>query len=291
MDHIHTANSLWIKIAENTTDINKLLLEKDYDSYQKVTNMISKILMDLRINSDIGIYFGIDVRNGNVLPERAGQIELIISPLFKKSSISLMLAIYNAHFNYTPENWCVVKYKFWQPSSLENMTINHHGGLAPDKKEIIEITKDDFEYFPFIDNTNNKISIIVFVNDNIADMVIKKEFIKQHSRDMWLPINTSIYMILDSAIGEFNLLNTLDNMEIYLKSEHAEIKRHPLEHLTQTIQMINNNPLSKIHSCARCDYNNTQTRLKVCGCKEVYYCDAVCQKAHRNIHRKRYVCN
>ena len=286
MEYIHVANNFWIKIMEHSADITSELLKKDYESYQKITNMVTKIQMDLKINNEIGVYFGIDTRNGNTLPERKDQIEIIISPLFKKASVALMLAIYDAHFNYIPKNWCVVKYKFWQPSSLQDMTINHQDVSHSNKEgDIIEITKDDFEYFPFTEN--NKLSIIVFVNDDVAKYMIKKEHVEHGiNREMWLPINTSIYMMLDSAIGEFNLLNTLNNMEIYLKSEHTEIDRHPLEHLTQTIQMINNNPLSNIHSCARCEYNNTQTKLKVCRCKKVYYCDEICQRAHRSIHKK-----
>jgi len=285
MDKIHpdnaqTADEFWKAIAKYEPAIIENLLKKEYDSYQKANNIVTKVLADLKINNDIGIYFGIGTRNGNELPERRDQIEMIISPMIKKSSVDLMAKLFDSYTNYNLK-FSVVKYKFWQPSSLQNMVINHQSETG----DIVEITKDDFSYFPF--RENNKLSIILFVNDDIQKYIIKKEHLKQDiNREMWLPINTSIYMMLDSAIGEFNLLNTLNNMEIYLASEHTEIERHPLEHLSQTIQMINNNPLSGIYTCSRCNYNNTQTKLKICKCKKVYYCDTICQKAHRYIHKK-----
>ena len=283
------ADAFWVKLSYYFDKINSNILSDDYDKYQQNTHIIERVKIDLGVTDNIGIYFTLGTRNNKTLNERSKQIEMIISPLFKISNLSLMSAIYDIHHKYAPKNWNVVKYKFWQPSFLYTITINYDNkeNTKGNIKDDIEITKDNFEYCPYIDNMHGKVSIILFVDDNVSQYIIKKETVKIKGidRELWIPSDSGIYSMIDCAIGEFNLLNTVENMEIYLKSEHSEIHRYPLEHLTQTIIMINNNPLSNINKCSRCEYNNTQRNLSVCQCGCVYYCDKICQKAHRPIHK------
>lgn len=295
------ANNFWITLMPYKNEIDKKLRERNHDSYRQINNIVDRVKIILGINDQIGMYFGIDVRNGVELAERKNHIELIISPLLQRKNKKILNELYNTYFKYIKNHavdtpWSVIKYKFWQPSHLQTISINYNDSSenendSPEKDtKLIEITQSDFSYFPILDSSkkeNCKLDIILFINDDVSKYLIKKETmeINKTERDIWIPFNNNIYTILDSAIGEFNLLNTLDKMEIYLMSEHNNIKRHPLKHLTQTINMINNNPLSLIHVCSRCEYSSTQTSLKLCICKKIYYCDTICQRANRSIHK------
>lgn len=293
------ARKFWEMVMESRYEIEEKLMERSADKYQQVNGIIEKIKDDLGISGNqVGIYFGMDVRNGMELPERKNTIEIIISPMLYRKNKRLTHCIFDAYHTHikthnirTKYIWSVAKYKFWQPASLQSISINHKNPATPDaESDLMEITQSDFSYFPVLDPSKekpSKLDIILFINDDVAKYLIKKEemTINDKKRNIWIPINSSIYAILDSAIGEYSLLNILDKMEIYLKSEHGEINRQPLEHLTKIIQMINNNPLNDVHTCARCEYSNTQVLMKKCICKKVFYCDAICQQANRDIHK------
>lgn len=269
----------WNDIQKSKELIEEHLQTRDPIIYQQIVNIVNITKYKYNITDRIGLYFGIDVRNGLQLSERNGSIELILSPLMQRNNITLLNMLYDEVIkNDIFANWVIIKYKFWQPFQFDRLSI---------KCDNIDITQSDFEYYPMIDETTNKLSIILFIRDEIHSHLIKKENvnISGNERCIWIPININVYTILDGAIGEYNLLNILDKMEIYLKSEYPEIERFNLEHFTKNIQKINNNPLSKLVKCSRCHYSNKQTKLKVCKCKKVYYCDAICQLANRYIHK------
>jgi hypothetical protein len=313
------ARKFWVMVMECRDEIEEKLMERSAYRYQQVNDIIDKIKVKLGISNapfaeqtssqqhapfaeqtsrQVGIYFGIDVRNGMKLSERKNSIEIIISPMLCRKNKQLTHCIFDAYHAHikahniqTKYTWSVAKYKFWQPASLQSISINYKKpAIANTESDLLEITQSDFSYFPILDSSKekpSKLDIILFINDDVAKYLIKKEemTINNKKRNIWIPINSSIYAILDSAIGEYSLLNILDKMEIYLKSEHEDINRHPLDHLTKIIQMINNNPLNDVHTCARCEYANTQMTMKKCICKKVFYCDAICQKANRAIHK------
>jgi hypothetical protein len=280
------ANSFWIAFMEREPEIKELIYERKQDSHQQVRDITDAITDNLGFKECVGILFGVDLRNGLILTERKDYIELIITPLYQRKNKRLINILYNAHNKYLPDYWSVIKYKFWQPSNINTITVNYRDIV--DQNNVIEITKDDFKYFPIIDKENIKLNIILFINDEKAKYLIKKEKyeINGSTRDLWIPKDYGIYSVLDSAIGEYHLLNTLDKMEIYLESEESEItERYPIEKITDIINLIANNPLSSVRNCSRCNYSNKQTKLGVCKCKKAYYCDAICQRSHRALHK------
>jgi len=267
--------AFWVRFSENEAELKKLLLNRTYEDHTKAREIIDNIIKEFDLTGKIGILFGVDVRNSFVLPERKDYIELIITPLYQRKYKHLVSEL-AAQVNLP--GWSIIKYKYWQPSQLETITISYKD---------VEIKKEHFTYHPIIDHKICKLNLILFVNDKIADHIIKKEthVINGNSREIWVPKDYGIYAILDSAVGEYNLLNYIENMEIYLESEEKDIDRHEIKKLTDTITMIVNNPMSDMHNCARCGYSNRQVILKRCKCKNVYYCDNICQKAHRTLHK------
>lgn len=275
----------WEAILEHKNVINEYLFRRN-DDYKNVVMLIDKIKDRFDLRDSIGLYFSIDIRNGIQFEERKNMVELILSPIMQRGNLDLLHIMYAVYYEkYSSQTeWSVIKYKFWQPLHLESVSINYEEENVP-----ICITHADFEYHPVVEN--DKISILLFIKDDLQKYLVKKETytINEEERELWIPSNINIYTILDSAIGEYNLLNTLDKMEIYLHSEHPKIDRFPLEHLSNNVQKINNNPLSKMVKCSRCDYSNKQTTQKRCVCKKIYYCDKICQNANRKIHK--YSCS
>jgi hypothetical protein len=286
IEMIQLANSFWEAFMEKETEIKELIFKRTQEDHQTARDITDSITDTLGFKGCVGILFGVDVRNGLMLTERKDYIELIITPLYQRINKRLVLALYNAHANYLPKYWSVIKYKFHQSSNIDSITVNYRDEDNP--ANVIEITKDDFSYFPILNAKENKLSIVLFINDEKAKYLIKKEKyeINGETRDLWIPKDYGIYAVLDSAIGEYHLLNTLDKMEIYKESEEKEItERHPIKKIADVVVMIANNPMSNIHKCSRCNYPNTQTKLGICKCKKAYYCDSICQKAHRKLHK------
>lgn len=276
------ANVFWQEFAERESVITQLLYNRTYDDYQKVRDIIDMIIDISNLENQIQILFGVDIRNGMVLGERLNHIELIITPLYQRINKKLVIALFNTHKKYLPDYWNVIKYKIWQPNNINNITLTDTDGGS------IELIKHDFQFVPIIDKDSQKLNILLFIKDSVAKHLIKKEKyeIGENIRDIWIPQSIGIYSILESIIGEYHLLNTLDKMEIYLESEEIDVTdRQPIEKMADIINMIANNPMSGISICARCNYSNKQVILKSCRCKNVYYCDTICQRAHRQLHK------
>lgn len=286
------AEQFWMKFIIYEKIIYDNMMKKSIAEYNQSVNIVETIAKDLNIHTKIGTYFGIDTRNGMVLSERKNHIEFIISPLFHKSNQKLVHALYNESFKHKlPTYWSVIKYKFHQPSYIHTIVLNYtdSSSQTPDKdsSNLIEITKDAFSYYPIVNDKKTQISILLFIKDDKAKYLIKKE--KYNDREIWIPIDNGIHAMMDSAIGEYNLLNVIDKMEIHLESdlekdEFKEIEPYKIENIVNDVEMINNHSLSKFHKCSRCEYSNNHVKLYICKCKKVYYCDSICQKAHRELH-------
>lgn len=285
------AKKFWEEFMKYEKIIYDNLLKRNETEYNQSINIVSQITKSLNIENNVGIYFGIDIRNGMNLSERKDCIELIISPLFQRSNQKLTIDLYNESFKHNlPNYWSVVKYKFHRQSYIHTIILNYSKPELIDEKTtdaIVEITKDHFHYHSITNDEKTKISVLLFVDDDMASYLVKKE--KYNDRDILIPKDNGIHAILDSTIGEYNLLNVLDKMEIHLKSETNQedfknIEIYPIENLSKDIEMIHNHSLSKFHTCSRCEYSNKQIKLYVCKCHKVYYCDSICQKAHREMH-------
>jgi hypothetical protein len=291
----------WQKILTHTSTIESHLQARELTHYNKIREIIKITLQELDFNIDV--HFGIDVRNGQVLTERNNQIEMILSPAHQRYNIKLINHLHKSlRVKQLPKSWSVVKYKFYQPRLIDSMILSYVE-KKPDIKEtddsdvenedtIIEVTKNDFEYFPVMDIPNSKLNLILFISDDKASYMLQKRVITKSEfptliddRTIWYPKDTTIYTVIDSAVGEYNTMTCIDKIEIYLKSEQTDIIRKPINLLVNEIMMMNNNPLSSVHACARCGYQNIQVSLLVCNCKKTRYCDSICQRAHRSLHK------
>jgi hypothetical protein len=301
----------WQKILTHASTIESHLQARELTRYNQIREIIKITLQEMEFNIDV--HFGIDVRNGQVLTERKDQIEMILSPAHQRYNIKLINHLYrSSRVKQLPKSWSVIKYKFYQPRLIDSMILSYveeesdkkesdkkeSDKKESDKKEsdaddtIIEVTKHDFEYFPIIDIPNSKLNLILFISDDKAQYMLHKRVITKaefptlvDDRTIWYPKDTTIYTVIDSAVGEYNTMTCIDKIEIYLKSEQTDLIRKPINLLVNEIMMMNNNPLSSVHSCARCGYQNTQVSLLVCNCKKTRYCNSICQRAHRPLHK------
>jgi hypothetical protein len=291
------AKEFWTKFMENESILYNNIKKRNIDEYNQSINIIDEIINSLNIKNMVNVHFGIDTRNGMVLPERKDNIELILSPIFQRNNQQLIIDLYNESFNYKlPNYWTVIKYKFHRSSQIHTIILNYDKKatleIGDSAGEIIEISKDDFSYYPIINDKKTQLSILLFIKDDKSTYLIKKEkvTVKNIDREIWIPKDNGIHAILDSAIGEYNLLNTLDKMEIHLESdlkkeEFLNIDSIKIENIINDIHMINNNPLNTFNKCSRCEYSNKNIKLCICKCKNAYYCDTICQQAHRKLHK------
>lgn len=276
------ADNFWIKINESITDIRESMMKRDSNGYNNVMLIISNIKKSLNICDYIDCCLGIDTRNGIVLAERKNHLEMLISPVLKKYN-NIVQIMHNNYEKYSISDLSVIKYKFHQPSYINTITLNYEN--TDEQKNIIDVTQNNFKCCTILDG--EILSFILFIDESVAKYLIKLEEIEINNtkREIWIPKDTGIYTIISSAIGEYAMMNIIDKMEIYPDSEHKEIERKPLSILTDTVNMILNNPMKNTVKCSRCGYTSNQVKILNCKCKKAHYCDKLCQKAHYKLHK------
>lgn len=291
IQNLNVAKSVSNKIAEKKTIINTLLLKKNESDYRKVNIIINGIISEFNLTGVIDIIFGIDIRNSKLLSERKNHIEMIISPIFKKDNLDFINILYKeltSNKRYICDNWSIVKYKPWNPETLENIQITYSNKDGTTKT----ITHKDIEYYSYEAESNSnksinyeKINVILFICDDVKQYILEKHTIS--GNEVYIPKDSSILTLLDAAIGEYNILNIINHMEICLQSTNIPFEKLPLLNLRDKIKMIDTviNTTNKIYNCTQCDYLNTHVELIKCKCNKVYYCDDICKNAHFNIHK------
>jgi hypothetical protein len=304
MDIKETAKEFWNNFMMIEFSLTNNLKKRNVVEYNQSVSSVEDILKKLSIENMVNIQFGIDTRNGMNLPERKNIIEMILSPIHQKKNQPLIYALYNESFNHSlPVYLNVIKYKFHRPAFIYSIVLNYDEKKQDSNKKLplkiddscvknIEITKSDFSYFPIINDKKTSLNILLFIKDDKHKYLINKEEVKINntSRELWVPIDNGIHTIMDCAVGEYNLLNVFDKIEIHLESdlltdEFKEIESIKIENLINDINTIHNNSLNSFQKCSRCEYSNKNINLQLCKCKNVYYCDVICQKAHRKLHK------
>lgn len=285
------ATKFWSLFSQYDDMMYNYLMSDDFSTRINAYKIINPILEYLKIDNQIGIKFSRGIHNGMKLKERADWIKVTLSPLFDKKNKTLLDEIYNIYVknnkkiknqkskqNLKLQNkWFIVKYTYHNPLNIHNISLVYD--------ELFIVDKSHFSYHPIIDEKSSELSIILFIDDNVSKKLIDQKTQK--------PVNNFIHKILNAAIGEYNLINILSKVEIRLKSdlEKKEFQTtdvYELEHMMNNIKMMENHPLQNCNKCARCGYNSNNVKLYRCGCKKVYYCDEVCQRAHLIIHK---LCN
>ena len=284
--------TFWENVRAELPEIESLIKSLQPHSYKLAMEKMNSIIKTSELT--INVFLSIGSRNGMNLPERETHIEMTLSTAYLKKNKKVIENLYDAHHGYMPPSWTVLKYKYWHKSLLQAVAID-----CTHDQEIIEITKEHFSYHPCVEEKSSKFSIILFVDDDIHKHILRSQLYapkskKIKARKIWVPSDGRVHDIVESAIGEFAMVNTLDKLEIHLKSSNEKVERFQLEHLTQTAQFISNNPYSKFKEilskkCGRCGYLGVNLDLKKCSCGKTYYCDVACQKAHRSTHK--FICS
>lgn len=274
----------WDLFLTHEYSIYTLLISKKSNEYDDAISIINNILLCYKLNNKININFVVGMRNGVMLSERLNNIELIISPMFQKKNEIDLNKLYDASQNINiPSYWSIIKYKFYKPMINDIKLI-----YEIDDKNIV-IDKNDFSY-TIVNNEKNKLSFIMFINDDKSDLILKKENI--NNIDMWIPKDNAINSILDSVMGEYNMINIIEHMELQLLSvlntdtfKNLNLQLFNIVNLLDDIKIIYNNPTFNYKICSRCEYTNKNIKLFRCRCKKIYYCDIICQTAHRALHK------
>ena len=278
-DITQIAKIFWNEFQQNEKEIYNNIIMETPENDNIAISIIDKLKYNLGIQLFIGTYFKLSTRNCMKLNERKKCVEFIISPLFQKSNKPLLDTMYNEYLKIKlPKHWSIIKYKSNKPKFIQDAVLTYGD---------IEVTKDDFYYHPIINEQKNQLSIMIFIKDDKAPYLMKKE--KINGGEIWVPNGNGIHSMLDSAIGEYNLINILDKIEIHLYSIlntklYENIPNYSLQNIMNDINMIHNNSLSTFHNCSRCEYSNQHVKLYICKCKKTYYCDSICQRAHRDLH-------
>jgi hypothetical protein len=280
MKYEYVCVEFWRLFGENITKLDEHLKHRDIQHYDKAKDIVQNIMKSININ--VEIYFGIDIRNGQTLSERKDHIELILSPVVR-ANIELVDALHKLKPKNIPNHWSVVKYKFYQAHIIDSIVLNY----GKSESDVLEITAESFKYHPIPNENNTMVSLILFIaDDHIQYMFSQRKVPEADDRLIWMPKDNSLYMVINSAIGEFSALNVIDKIEIYPLSEAPNIDIKPIAKLIDDISMINNTKFD-LRTCARCNYTNRQVKLLTCVCKKKYYCDTTCQLAHRTKHKSQ----
>ena len=242
-------NNLQISITE-------ILIQKDKELHKLCHTMIDNLLKKYKI--EINIYFTIGTRNSMILTERENNINLIISPNF----IYKNLVIVDELILLLKDKWNIVKYIIKSNSTeLENIIINV-GDTKITSLDItyeIKINKDD----------DKKVGLELFINNDLKKFIIN---------DNNTP-TTELLLFLESAIGEFNIIHLIEYIDITISDKtHKQLKT-----LSDRLKVLYNKNYEDIPKCLRCLYDENFVELIQCKCG-VYYCDTICQNAHKNIH-------
>jgi hypothetical protein len=259
----------WKEFVRHQSTIISLLNNKNSKDYNTACTLIHSILQMFNLHNTVSIHLGIDIRNGSQLSERIDSFELIISPVFQKKNIESMEKLAKASKLINISNkFSIIKYKFFKP--------HNEIKISYDK---IEINKDDLSFL-IVDKDDNHISFIMFINDDKIELLTNKTDI--NGIEMYIPKDNSITSIIDNLIGEYNMLNNVEFMEIQCKSlldtkfEHLVQYVKPVAQLYDEMLTINKN----YKLCERCMYSNKNVNLLVCKSTKKYYCDKICQKAY-----------
>jgi hypothetical protein len=261
----------WNEFVKHQSTITDLLNNKNSKDYNTACMLIHSILQMFNLHNSVSIHLGIDIRNGTQLPERVNSFELIISPMFHKKNIESMEKLAKASKLVNISNkFSIIKYKFFKP--------HNEIKISYDK---VNINKENLSFLIF-DKDDNHISFILFIDDDKIDLLTNKTDI--NGIEMYIPKDNSITSIIDNLIGEYNMLNNVEFMEIQCKSllntKFENLVQHvkPIAQLYEEISTINTKKNYKV--CARCMYSNKNINLLVCKSTKKYYCDTICQKAY-----------
>jgi hypothetical protein len=236
---------------------------------------------------------GINLRNGKKFLERKNSLELIISPNWDRKKIPLMEKIYNSYKNANlPNYWSVVKYQVFSPLFVYDLKVK-------------EVTHEDFEYCAQLNfkGTSAWLGVLIFIKDELAEKILTLVKDSESSiesktstdkEDTWKLNGKSIeskapLIFLNSAVGEFNMINKIKAVEFAPASAFQTIPRHPITDLYQEFEKINRQDYSEtsIKQCIRCSYNSYQVDVSACDkCKKIYYCDSICRNADVENHNK-----
>jgi hypothetical protein len=230
---------------------------------------------------------GIDMRNGKKFPERKDTLELVISPNWNRSKVSLVKELYETSKKANlPKYWSIVKYQVFSPTIVHDIDVQG-------------VTHEDFTYCAQLNFEGNSawMGVLIFINDKLAKeiLTLKKEGKTPEDNEWELdgktPKGRSPLMFLNSAVGEYNMITRIKAVEFVPRSSHGTVPQYAMTDLHQEFEKMDRQDYGNgmIHECVRCGIYSYQADVFPCGkCKKIYYCSKMCQKADSENHS--FVC-
>ena len=232
---------------------------------------------------------GIHIRNGKKFTERKNSLELVISPNWDRTKVSLMEKIYDSRKEANlPEYWSVVKYQVFAPAFVYDL-------------EVSGITYEDFEYCAQLnfEGTSAWLGVLMFIKDELAEKILtlvkaSENKDSESKGDTWILDGKSVegrapLIFLNAAVGEFNMITRIKAVEFAPAGAFKTVPRYSIADLHQEFEKIDRQDYSS-KQCIRCGYNSYQVDISTCDkCKKIYYCDSVCRNADAENHK--HVCH
>lgn len=269
------------KYIETFPLIKKCILSGD-DSVLTITN---NILGELSEYIDIQYTYG-EINHNNYNWENCNSkdiIEIYISPKMHTDNCDIMSTVQWILSNkLTSDKVNVIKYRPFIDNMFDSIECND-----------ITVNYKDFKIHTSVGIDvlgNHVLNICIAVAENIIGKILEKrtvsfENVKNSSRDVYLPINNIVNVMIDNIIGECNLLNFVGYIEFMPLNAEDMAKLDDLSQVRDDMKLIHKT--RKLNYCHVCRRNNMQKYLFKCSvCKDTRYCSMICQKLDWDGHRK-----
>lgn len=281
MDHVIP---FWDSLERRWPLIYAAIKGKKMSDAERVLQLLHFFSGTLTDHIDFEVTIG---QVNNIYDQKAeDHVELYISPRLLKDNVKYVEALYAAKRNLP--NLHVCKYRCYNEKSDKIATITY-----PE----YEYNYNDFGIQTFKQNVK-QINIVMWVRKKAADALLEKKMVTFVDPDKkkpdtklekWLPKKTNVVdVMLTNVIGEYNLVHRVGYIE-FLPEGDPLIKSGSvfteLADLQKDFQFLDK--LDKVPSCQTCERKSYQCNLLTCSrCKQVLYCNSLCQRINYPVHKK-----
>jgi len=242
------------------------------NSFMEKTN---ELLGDLRQYVEIIYTYG-EINRKIVVNNN---VEIYISPKFNAENVKYMELMSSTLRTKLGNRVTVVNYRpFYRPDIFE--TLNDAGS---------KVRYSDFgvQIYVGYEGTKPLLNLVIGINEEVLDQVVNKKQIvferSKKAREVYLPKNMIILMLLDNIIGEADMLNCIGYVECIDGSDKENFKE--LLAVRDEVELIKK--YRKYKYCNYCERDQTRKKLLKCSCnKNIVYCSKICQREDWTNHKK-----
>lgn len=227
--------------------------------------------------------------NRQALPAFKNYVELYISPKLQKKNINTMIKMYNTKPKPALPNLLVSCYKAYHIQDPLIEDIKYDNIVIPFKNFGVQTL------IGYSEKKKLQLNLVILVEKTTAGYLLEKTKINfkneegvQTSRNVWMPSKlNAMDLLLLNIIGEYNYIHNIGYIE-YLPEDDPLITND--DNFTELDDIRNHliqiTKLNDYKICNYCNHNELQVSLYKCSvCKNVYYCNKICQKEDYKNHK------